>query len=229
MAPQEQKTRNGPLRPRTVGVKKQRKGFNVGPALPEGPQRRRVQQIKRGLIENAKLRKQYAKLKGQYPSASKASASQDDDIPPLGDSGVSPPPFRDSPPPQQALEDASEVEWSDEDEAVQQTNSSNEDQQAGDAGVAEDDEAQEVYRGRQRRPKPMPFRREERQAERQKREQTERREAREKAERERKQKIEERERFRKAMAKARTGGKNGQRKLGRESRVLLEKVQRMMT
>lgn len=30
------------------------------------------------------------------------------------------------------------------------------------------------------------------------------------------------------MAKARTGGPNGQRKLGRESNVLLEKVKRMV-
>lgn len=45
---------------------------------------------------------------------------------------------------------------------------------------------------------------------------------------EKKEKIEERERFRKAMAKARTGGKNGQRKLGKESQVLLERVQRML-
>jgi hypothetical protein len=45
---------------------------------------------------------------------------------------------------------------------------------------------------------------------------------------EKKQKIEERERFRKAMAKARTGGKNGQRKLGRESKVLLEKARRLV-
>ena len=47
--------------------------------------------------------------------------------------------------------------------------------------------------------------------------------------RQRQQKLEERERFRKAMAKARTGGKNGQRKLGRESKVLLERVQRMVS
>lgn len=45
---------------------------------------------------------------------------------------------------------------------------------------------------------------------------------------ERKEKIEERERFRKAMAKARSGGKNGQRKLGKESKVLLERVKRMV-
>jgi hypothetical protein len=50
----------------------------------------------------------------------------------------------------------------------------------------------------------------------------------ERREKEKKQKIEERERFRKAMAKARTGGRNGQRKLGKESQVLLEKVRRIV-
>lgn len=45
---------------------------------------------------------------------------------------------------------------------------------------------------------------------------------------ERKQKIEERERLRKAMARARSGGKNGQRKLGRESQVLLDRVKRIV-
>lgn len=38
----------------------------------------------------------------------------------------------------------------------------------------------------------------------------------------------DRERTRRAMAKARQGGKNGQRKLGRESKILLERVQKMM-
>jgi hypothetical protein len=50
----------------------------------------------------------------------------------------------------------------------------------------------------------------------------------ERSQKERKEKIEERERFRKTMAKARMGGKNGQRKLGRESTVLLEKVRRIV-
>jgi hypothetical protein len=50
----------------------------------------------------------------------------------------------------------------------------------------------------------------------------------ERRDKERREKIEERERFRKAMAKARTGGKNGQRKLGKESKVLLERVKRMV-
>jgi hypothetical protein len=51
---------------------------------------------------------------------------------------------------------------------------------------------------------------------------------REKAWEEKRRKTEEREKFRSAMAKARTGGRNGQRKLGRESQPLLERVRRMM-
>lgn len=46
--------------------------------------------------------------------------------------------------------------------------------------------------------------------------------------RERKEKLAEREKFRKSMAKARSGGRNGQRKLGRESHVLLDRVKRIV-
>lgn len=45
---------------------------------------------------------------------------------------------------------------------------------------------------------------------------------------ERQRKLEERERFRKAMKKARTPGRDGQRRLGRESTLLLEKAKKMM-
>lgn len=44
----------------------------------------------------------------------------------------------------------------------------------------------------------------------------------------RQHKSEEREKFRKVMAKARSGGRDGQRKLGLESKVLLEKAKRTM-
>ncbi|KAM0328005.1 hypothetical protein ACHAQA_005404 [Verticillium albo-atrum] len=44
---------------------------------------------------------------------------------------------------------------------------------------------------------------------------------------ERERKVADRERYRRAMAKARRGGENGQRKLGRESGLLLEKVRRL--
>ncbi|KAI1148560.1 hypothetical protein F4825DRAFT_92674 [Nemania diffusa] len=50
----------------------------------------------------------------------------------------------------------------------------------------------------------------------------------ERKEAERQHKTEERERFRRAMAKARKPGRDGQRRLGRESGLLLEKVKRMV-
>jgi hypothetical protein len=50
----------------------------------------------------------------------------------------------------------------------------------------------------------------------------------EKREQEKQRKMAERERYRKTMAKARTGPKNGRRKLGRESVVLLEKVKKLV-
>lgn len=84
------------------------------------------------------------------------------------------------------------------------------------------------YRQRKRKPKAVPFKKEHEEGQRRKEEAEARRKAREEAENERQRKAEERERFRRAMAKARMGGPNGQRKLGRESKVLLEKVKRMV-
>ncbi|MCJ1381204.1 hypothetical protein MMC17_004313 [Xylographa soralifera] len=83
-------------------------------------------------------------------------------------------------------------------------------------------------RPRSRKPKPIPFQKEAREAQKRKEEAQARQEAYEQSSRQRQQKLEERERFRKVMAKARTGGRNGQRKLGRESQVLLEKVKRVL-
>lgn len=85
-----------------------------------------------------------------------------------------------------------------------------------------------VRRKKARKPRPIPFKKEARLAQQRKEEQKQRRGAAEQARAERQRKIEERERFRKAMAKARTGGKNGQRKLGRESKVLLERVRNLV-
>ena len=48
----------------------------------------------------------------------------------------------------------------------------------------------------------------------------------EKSNLQRQKRLEENERFRRELAKARGGGRSGQRKLGRESKVLLERVKR---
>ena len=75
-----------------------------------------------------------------------------------------------------------------------------------------------------RRPKSNPYKKEIDFAEKQRLEKASRLEAAEKQKIQRQMKLEERERFRNAMAKARQPGPNGQRRLGRESKVLLEKV-----
>ncbi len=81
---------------------------------------------------------------------------------------------------------------------------------------------------RTRKLKSVPFEKEVRLAQQRREENAKKRHEAEEARAERQRKLEERERFRKAMAKARTGGKNGQRKLGRESKVLLERVKNIV-
>ena len=83
-------------------------------------------------------------------------------------------------------------------------------------------------RRRPPRPKPTPFKKEAQLAQQRKEERERRQMEIEEANRQRQAKIEERDRFCKVMAKARSGGKDGKRKLGLESKVLLEKVQRLM-
>jgi len=186
------------------------------------------------MIEKAKLKKQYAKLRGSNNGNS--HRHEGSDIPHLGDSRVSPDPVGNDPPPQEKLEDVSEVEWSDEDDEQEEDKNVNKQTHQQKPNRSAQRELEQLGknnqtpldRTRDRKPKPQPFQKEENEANRRKREAEERREAREKANRGRIQKLDERDRFRKAMAKARTGGKNGQRKLGRESQVLLERVQRMV-
>jgi hypothetical protein len=82
---------------------------------------------------------------------------------------------------------------------------------------------------RWKRPKTNPFNQETQAAQRHREEAEQRKRIREDAEAQRKKKIEDRHRMQKAMAKARKPGRDGKRKLGRESAVLLEKVKKLMT
>ncbi|KAI9718579.1 MAG: hypothetical protein M1812_004030 [Candelaria pacifica] len=181
-------------------VKRQKKGFSVGPAnLPDGTYRRKVQKIKKDLIHKAKLKKSYAKIKereAEQPSSFPISPSV------VQDEGTK----LELHPERQAMLDEPTTESTSD-------------------GRFDDHPS----RSRARKPKPVPFEREAKLADRRKVEAEARRRDREDSHRQRQRKLDERERFRKAMAKARTGGKNGQRKLGRESKVLLEKVQRVMS
>ena len=86
----------------------------------------------------------------------------------------------------------------------------------------------QAIRRRFKHAKPKPFGKELKVAEKKRAEREEARKAKEEALKERDRKRAERERWRSMMAKAREPGKNGQRRLGRESTVLLEKVQRLV-
>ncbi|KZM27974.1 uncharacterized protein EKO05_0000698 [Ascochyta rabiei] len=186
-------------------VKKQKKGFQIGPAnLPDSTHRRKVKKIKEDIIYKAKLKKQYAKIKSReaqaedaprksvYEREAEVAADTDEPTAPVPEPTLEPHPDR--------------VKMLEEPEKEPVVSS---------------------FDRRQRRPRSQPFQKEAEVARKKKDEAEARQKAREDADRERTKKIAERERFRKAMAKAR-GGPNGQRKLGRESQVLLEKAQRLM-
>lgn len=201
-------------------TKRPKKAFSVGPAnLPDGTYRRKgihyvfcvvceqstranyttVQKIKQDLIHKAKLKRSYAKLKERELQPSQHTRPSD-----LSGAADLEPARLELHPARQAMLD--EPEKTQEERA-----------KSGDRP-----------KERRKRPKTVPFSKEVREAQEQKEEAERRRKAIEEANIQRQRKMEERERFRRAMAKARTGGKNGQRKLGRESKVLLEKVKRVM-
>jgi len=160
-----------------------------------------VQKIKKDLIHKAKVKKSYAKLKEREFQQPQASSSNDQRT---AESNAEP--SLALHPERQEMLDKPEAE-------LEEVRPPTQDR---------------LRIPRERRRKPVPFEKEARLAEKRKAESEARRKEIEEANKQRQQKIEERERFRKAMAKARTGGKNGQRKLGRESKVLLEKVKRVI-
>jgi hypothetical protein len=172
-----------------------------------------ARKIKSKLIETAKIKKNYAKLKRQanIPDQPDEALPQ----PATTDPGYAVPEPTTSPHPdrQALMNKPPEIETQTEPKADQRGRKR---------------EPQAETRGRTRKPKHQPFAKEYSQAQQRKADAEERRKAREEADCQRRRKVEERERFRKAMAKARTGGRNGQRKLGRESGVLLERVRRMV-
>jgi hypothetical protein len=205
------------------GERKKKKGFQVGPAnLPDGTYKRKAKKIKDSLIERALIHKEYARLKrqGKIPDA------QDDAIPVpasmqleqaadttnTNDDGEDKPaaPLREASPPSAPHPDRVNLMTAPSPEPEPER------------------PAPRERKVRQRKPKFQPFSKEHAQAMARKEEAEARQRSIEEGHRERKRKIEEREKMQRAMAKARKGGINGQRKLGRESNVLLMKVQKMV-
>ncbi|KAJ9654042.1 hypothetical protein H2198_006841 [Neophaeococcomyces mojaviensis] len=204
--------------------KKQRNGFSVGPAnLPDGTYRRKTQKIKNDLIQKAKVKKEYAKIKSHEGG--------EDDAGPRYD------PYAETVDPTrpEAVEDLEEIT------AVETAGEIHPERQA--MLDRPEDEVQEEGRYERKRSKrfmpmdgrdgshdrnwklrakhdttrPVRYQNEFAQAE-EKKAQLQAREA----------AREQRERERHAMAKARKPGKDGKQKLGRQSNVLLSRVKRLV-
>ena len=165
-----------------------------------------VQKIKKNLIRKAQLKKSYNKIKSREPDLYHATSSNVTDLGKRED--AAPAASLELHPERQAMLDDPEPQLL----STQLPSAGSERRQRW-----------------PRRTRPAPFKKEAELAQQRREEQKARQQAFEDAGREKKDKRDERERFRKAMLKARSGGKDGdQRKLGRESKVLLEKVQRMV-
>jgi len=205
-------------------AKKKKKGFSVGPAhLPDGTYRRKVQKIKKDLIQKAKVKKAYAKIKARELALAPSPTKQfqfpvrDEELPtveghrneedsPLHhrrlDSPILPPATLEIHPDRQALlNEASPAPESTPDQSKRQRPT--------------DHPARRPPP--KRRPKPSAFAKDIEIAER-------RREEREARRKDQELKAQERE----AMTKAKRPDRFGQRRLGRESKVLLSRVQRLM-
>ena len=207
--------------------KASKKGFSVGPAnLPDGTYRRKgseistspmssqhtnipvVKKIKNDLIRKAKVKKSYSKIKEKEPIVPSKYYTDYSSVP--EPENAPPPASMELHPARQAMLD---------EPPAPSKNISKTDGEPQDRPTREK---------RPCKPKHAPFEKEARLAQQREKEAEAKREEMEKNRLERQRKTEERERFQKAMAKARTGGKNGQRKLGRESKVLLERVKSLV-
>ncbi|KAI0599395.1 hypothetical protein F4775DRAFT_591510 [Biscogniauxia sp. FL1348] len=207
-----------------LAVKKQRKGFRVGPSnLPDGPWKRKVDKIKKDLIHKAKVKKAYKKIQAAEQASTKPAITVTTTV-------------------TTTTTTTSETEGGEKEAATAETAAPPSPQIHPERqAMLDDDEAPPPSPphdnadgerpSRRRKPKPRKpgyFDKAVADAERKKAEAEARAQEIERRNAERQRKSEERERFRKAMAKARKPGRDGQRKLGRESGLLLEKVKKMV-
>ncbi|RAH40007.1 uncharacterized protein BO95DRAFT_376691 [Aspergillus brunneoviolaceus CBS 621.78] len=189
---------------------KKRKGFSVGPAnLPDGTYRRKTQKIKSDLIQKAKVKKAYAKIRDEALAAAPPkpiyTADQYEEGNKEEEDVVEPEPASASlelHPDRIAMLNEPEPEPTPKPAAGQRADNGGRDARGG---------------RRARKPKPSAFAKELELAEKRKKEAERRREERE-----------FRQKDREAMARAKKPDQSGKRRLGRESTVLLSRVQRMV-
>ncbi|RDW76713.1 uncharacterized protein DSM5745_06705 [Aspergillus mulundensis] len=179
---------------------KKRKGFSVGPAnLPDGTYRRKAQKIKADLIQKAKVKKAYAKVKAAElaaPQPKQFYLEREEQEGQEGNKG-------------QSDESAASLELHPDRQAMLDT------PDAEPERVERRKEGQGERRGR--KPKRGAFAKELEIAEK-------RRQAAEKKREQREFRAKDRE----AMVRAKRPDQNGKRRLGRESKVLLNRVQRLV-
>ncbi|OQD82207.1 hypothetical protein PENANT_c023G01171 [Penicillium antarcticum] len=205
MAPK--RTHDGDSAPATKAEPaiKKRKGFSVGPAnLPDGTYRRKTQKLKNDLIQKAKVKKAYAKIKAQEEAIAPKKSVYDTYVDEDAETEK-----KDEP----AAKDATTLELHPDRIAML-----NEPEPEAAPERAPRPERRPRGEGRrERRPKPSAFSKEIEIAEARKR-------AAEKREKDREAKQKERE----AMLRAKRPDQFGKRRLGRESNALLSRVQRMV-
>ncbi|KAL2129148.1 hypothetical protein VTI74DRAFT_8168 [Chaetomium olivicolor] len=206
--------------------KKAKHGFRVGPEnLPDGAWKRKVTKIKKDLITKAKVKKQYAKIKAEHQKKA-AAAPQAPAIPPDDETATATQPTQEETNAQPAPAPAIHPER----QAMLDSSSrlNPEVRQNPDDANQQDQPSQERRPRRPRNQRPDYFNKELAEAEKAKKAAEERAAEFARREQERQQRIAERERYRRAMAKAKAPGRDGKRKLGRESKLLLDKVKKMM-
>ncbi|KAK4230004.1 hypothetical protein QBC38DRAFT_470328 [Podospora fimiseda] len=219
--------------------KKPRTGFRVGPEnLPDGAWKRKVTKIKKNLIQKAKIKKEYAKVKAQIEAEKEKHPVVNDPMLLLDaqeeekhhhpehtseDNNTNDQPAPPSPqlhPSRQAMLDNPPTPASAPTAALDGSNPNLDDPTHPDRQPR-----------RQQRKKLRPdYYSKELSAAQKAKEAAEKRQAEiERREKERQARIADRERFRKQMAKAKAPGfKDGKRKVGRESKLLLDRVQRIV-
>ena len=165
-----------------------------------------MQKIKKDLIHKAKLKKQYAKLKARENDNGTVPTKSVYERGDLASAANEP-------------EDVAEPSLEPHPDRVKMLEADLQEPETG--------KSEEFAARRKRLPRSQPFQRETEVAREKKEAMKARQTAKQEGDKERTRKLVERERFRKTMAKAR-GGQNSQRKLGRESTVLLAKALRLM-
>jgi hypothetical protein len=190
-----------------------------------------VTKIKKELITKAKVKKQYAKIKAEHQKHAAATSTPNDhpnepgtQLEPQDDvqqTTSNPPTIH---PERQAMLDSSSRPRPHPNPDNNDPSSPNPEQQQ----PGENQDQKPRHQRRPRKQRPDYYTKELAAAERAKKQAEERRAEFARREQERQQRIAERERYRKAMAKAKAPGRDGKPKIGRESKVLLERVKKIM-